>query len=371
MRWVEAVSDKVADTTGLGMPFARRVLYILVPLGQGSNELGVTSRQGFVDGGFRQELTIHDYEGVDVGKADVALCRLLLNGYVAYRWRPDRVVGDPGGELNETNASANELHEVPAWLALGVAQTFYPAYKSQNASILLEQWERGLAPTLKQFLAPVEEDSLENVHDKAVCGMFVGWLSSLPDAPEVFDSLFCRIAEGLPPSREWMIETLKDCETAIGLEKLWDKWILRQKRLVYMPGVVTPRILRQFKDELVVYRENSDVSDGSDLLFRCTLEELIPRRKEPWIPASARNKITRIRILFMGRGSEMNAVIESYSLFLQALAEGKREARLRSLFAKAQETLRTLEETTEREAVPLQGKGSGAAFGSGVLAAEP
>lgn len=342
MRWAEALTDKVADLTGLEMSFEQRVLRIVTSRERDSGIRAISSGQGFVNGQFVQELVIHDYQGVDVSEADVAFCRLLLNGYVAYRWDPRRNA-DSNGAPTENGPPANELDQVPPWLALGVARNFYPAHKHQNAAILMDRWENGRAPTVKQFLEAAGEDAATGLCNEETCGMFVAWLSSLSEAPDLFDVIFRRIAEGRVFSAEWLADTLTQCETTVDLEKLWDKWIFRQKRFVYMPGVITPRVLKQLADELIIHRGNPDIADGSGSILRLPLNELIARREEKWIPAFARNKIARLRILFLGRGPEMNAVVDSYCLFLDALAERKREGSLRSLLAKAEDELDKLE----------------------------
>jgi hypothetical protein len=345
MRWAEVVSDRVVDITGLEMPFASRVLRIVVPLEQGSQEIDVSWRQDIVDGNLVQELSMHDYEGIDIRAADVALCGLFLNGYVAYR-RP--AAGAAETESAAAPASEKEMSVAPGWLAVGVARNLYPPQRAENASVVLGRWERGQAATVRQILEPADEQAALAARDESTCGLFVGWLKSLPESARVFDAVFRRIAAGAPLSADWLAPHAQDCESVVDLEKLWDQWILRQKRVVYTPmlGVVTPEILRRLREELVVLRAASDGAEGADALIRIPYDELIVRREESWVPALARNKSAGLRILFMGRGEKMDAVIGAYSEFFDGLATGARARRLRSLLAQAEAQLEGLEAET-------------------------
>lgn len=349
MRWLEAVERKTAELVGLPMSFEARVLRIVTPPAQRAAERDIEWRQTVTRRAFVQELILHDYEGVDVGEADAALCRLLLNGYVVYRWRSGGA-NDADAARPDGAAAEPRPPDAPAWLALGVARNFYPEQRARNAADVLRRWERGQAPTVRRILdAEAEGGGAEPVSDGEVCGLFVAWLAALPAADSVFDAMFHRIAAGEAITAGWLAGRIADREGPADLEKNWDRWILRQKRIVYAPGVATLPVLRQLHDELFVYRMPADEDQAFESLVRLPMEELISRRTEGRIRALAREKKRRLPFLFLGRGEAMDATVEAYIAFFDALSAGARERTLRARLSVARERLDRLEKSVEPE----------------------
>ena len=125
---------------------------------------------------------------------------------------------------------------------------------------------------------------------------------------------------------------------------MWDDWILRQKRVIYEPGILTPGLLRQFRSELVVFSGEYGAFSGGSNGSVMQLEDLISRRKEPWVSAWARNKSARLRVLFVGRGEELGELAQDYCRFLDGLARRRSGQRLRKLLHEAHGKLEVLDD---------------------------
>jgi len=338
--------DRVERMTRLEMPFKNRVLRIVISGHHESGSEDIALSQQLVDHKLVQQLIIRDYDNVDLEEAETAICGLLLNGYVIYRQAENvsRYSGRGMVGVSGLGSAGSQLGVAPAWLTRGVARNLYPSLKARNASQVLARWEQGLAPSVKQFLEPADEAERARARGKFVCGLFLAWLLSLPDRGVLFDAIFDEVAQGRSLSATRLAGSIGECDSTGELEKMWDDWILRQKRVIYEPGILTTGLLRRFRSELVVFSgEYGAVSGGNDGPAM-QLEDLISRRNESWVSAWARNKSARLRILFVGRGEELEEVAEDYCRFLDGLARRGSGQRLRGLLHKAHGKLEVLDD---------------------------
>jgi hypothetical protein len=127
------------------------------------------------------------------------------------------------------------------------------------------------------------------------------------------------------------------------LDEAWDRWILRQKRMVYEPGRVTTNTTIHLRDQLVLYPGMSGVPLEKDVHLRIELRDLITRQDEPWIPTAAKSKATSLKILAAGRGEAFKAVVGSFCRFFDALTDRAKPRTLADLLTAAERRLDALE----------------------------
>ena len=336
MRWAELMADKVAAITGLEAPCRGRTLRIVIAPRRPDTVPDVTWAQVLRNGVLVQQLTIHDYEGVDIEMAEAGLCELLLNGYLVSRREP----------VESTTTAANDLKNpvsVPSWLALGIARNVYPELRSQNASAVLDALDRGDVPSVALFLAQADRGPSGYAGlDKHICGIFVAWLQDRTSRADLFDAIFLRCAARQPVTAEWLSANVPECASVRDLESRWNEWLLRQKRVVYRPGYVTPRLVARLESELVVGVGDYGVPEGAFEGNHLPLGDLVALRKEEWVRVFARDKALRLKIGFVGRGHEVDAVIDAYCAFLGALDRRRGERVLKKLLKEAQQHLERL-----------------------------
>lgn len=336
LRWAEEFADKVEALVGIPLAFDHRVVRLVVREEPGAGGRVATS-QYVAAGRLVQRLTVVNYDVVDRELAWEALVHLLLSGY---------------GFRATAGAGAAPPPEVPHWLSLGVSQNLYPETKEQNRAVVLAAWRsRGLPP----LSAVVEEPGIypagpgaaatnDVARRKAVCGLFAGWLLSLPDKPQRLQRLFDRVAEGGDVPFDWVAVSALGCPGAADAEERWDNWLVKQKRVVNLPGVAPPGMADLFRGELLLYPGDSGIPVGSNVQARLTARDLIPLREERWIPGVARRKTARLRLLATGRGPQAAAVADAYGGFFGALESGSGAGELARLLEAAERALRELDE---------------------------
>jgi len=325
MRWAELVREKTEDLVGLPMPAGSIDIDVF---GREDGNTNVSWSQTFRNGALARKLTIHDYATADVAQAETGLCELLLNGYAAAFQQPA-----PG-------APPPQPVRVPRWLAVGAARNLYPAFRAENAARAIELWERAAAPTAAHIL----RDEAGAPPEPEVCGLFVDWLREQPRRAALFRRLFARVAAGRPADAAWLVSALPAVEDETALQRAWDAWILRQKRVVFRPGTVTRRAVEQLKIAVLVTPRGAAAAGRADR-GPLTPEGLIVLREAPGVVPAARDKAARLRLRFIGRGDAFAGVVEAYARFFDAVAEGRGERRLREMLKKAATALEELEQT--------------------------
>lgn len=340
MRWIEMVDQKVESLIDIKMPFDSRLIRIVVSdKHSGSSE--VTWSQGYVQGRFIQQLNIYDYLHSDIAQAEVALCGLFLNGYVVNQQSDTN--GDNSNNLKR-RISNTSLRRAPSWLALGMARNLYPTYRAVNSEELLKIYDKGQLESVTELLQKFTDSKKDNELNGYVCGMFVLWLSKLPEHAVIFDKLFSIIANDKPLTATELSSIINNCDSVKTMEILWSEWVSRQKRMVYEPGVITPRVVERLKGMLVVTPKQCSIADGPVITADLEFKELISQRKESWMKACARQKIIQLKFMFVGRGDDMNQVIDLYCDFLSGLEKRKSKRHLRKLLNNADEAMKSFVE---------------------------
>jgi len=328
--WAERVTAKIERAIGVdirdeGYPLIR---IIVRPPGDDSRG-GVEFRRGLEAGRVVQRLLIHGYDEVSHEEATEILCRMLVDSYVIARQREQ--------------ARTRGLRFAPPWMSIGMARNLDPSLREQNAELALALWQEGKLPSLGAILSSREGDA--SPARKAAYGVFFAWLRSWPESSECFQGMFRKLADGAVVPAEWLAAHMPGDASGTDLDEGWDRWMLRQKRVVYVlhkHGAATPRLVDQLKAQLLLYPGDFGIPLGGDAGREIRLEDLVELREESWIPTFSRNKSASLRLLAVGREAAFRDVVEAYCRFLDALAGGKRERVLVRLLAEADEDLAAL-----------------------------
>ena len=330
MRWVETLDVKIERLTGLKMSFDSRLIRIVV-MDKQSGKSGVKWSQGYDQGRFIQYLNIYDYLLSDVAQSEIAICGLFLNGYVVDR---QQVISVKDGSI-----ARSQLGKVPSWLALGVARNLYPAYRAVNSAELLSLYDKGELLSVAELLQQFNDSEMDHKLNRYICGMFVSWLSKTPEHAGMFDKLFVIFAENKQLTAMELSSIINSCDSVNAMEEMWRDWVLRQKRMVYDFGVVTPDVVKKLKGLLVITPAECSKVNGPATDVNLPFSELISIRKESWMSSCARQKIISLKLMFVGRGVEMNQVIDLYCDFLNALEKRNGRRRLAKLLKKADDAM--------------------------------
>ncbi|MFO7871934.1 MAG: hypothetical protein R6V03_10960 [Kiritimatiellia bacterium] len=289
----------------------------------------------FENGKFIQRLILNGYPEVDGRKAQAALCRVLLEAKIAGMRLRKGLKAGPGGPQGS---------RIPFWLWYGLAEDLYPALRARNGHRVYRMWREGLVPTAAEILASGGSDAGE-----AVCGVFFGWLKSLPDKRGFFTGMIERIADRQEITAGIALSYIGRYDKILEMEDGWDEWILSQRRMVYRLGSITPLGIEQFKTELRLRPGEGGVPLAEDPGRFIAFGDLAGLRDAEWIDSALKSKSITLRLLAVGRGKEFAAVVEKYCAFLQAVRNGRREDVLRDLLSEAEKALEELEDKVRGE----------------------
>ena len=363
LRWAERTADKVEKLTGITQPFDDRIVGMIV-CRDSDVESGRVVVTGTMTGGrFVQRFAIHNPDRVDHEDVTGALCKLLLDGCILHaagstprhgggiRWRA--VPGALG---------------TPDWLSVGLAQNLDSQLRATNSLIAFDLWQEGKLPTLRETLATRADECREDEdtpagregektgaqvspmrRNRSSCGSLVGWLLSLPGKADCLERIIERLGAGEPVTVEWLSTGIPGCASIADLADKRDAWILREKRLIRRPGVVTLRLMNQLRAELLLSSDFSGTPWEGEPVQKLTMADLVGKRNEKWISAAARSRSASLRTLSVGRGGEFQHVVDLYCRFLEAVILGGRPGRLKSFLQEAEDARKALAEKVGKE----------------------
>jgi len=343
LQWAEETAGRFENMVRMKMPFGQRTVRLVVREPGTAEPTRIKTATSISDGSLVQRCFLPEYSRIVWVDAQEALCRLFVEGFVL-----DRVAARQPGKPASPRWLPARLPAAPPWLTEGLSQNLNPSLRAQNSKLVMDQWQDGkiasAAEVLRRGSLPGNPAAAGmNDPDRAACGLFVGWMLSLSNRTECLDCLFTQLASGQTVTPEVLVRCVPGCGSVSDLDERWDRWVLRQKRIVYEPGVATLRQVRQLRGELLLYPGVSGTPETGWSGRPLTQRDLIAQRGAPWAATAAKLQVYRLQALAAGRGPEFSAVVESYCRFLEALAAGKRRGRLEKLLAEADGKFRALE----------------------------
>lgn len=361
MKWGESVAARLEEVMKIDLPRRGADLRIVVQAGETTGGRGVDITQDREDGRLVQRLVLAGYRELDLSGSRGLWYRLLPERVVELwcRLLLDRAVWELSGGRDSSRSA-------PAWLWQGAAQNVDVAFKARNSELVLEQWTSGrlLSPVYR--LAHDADAEGDNGRDpalyRAVSGLWVQWLLSLPRPEQVSRGLLERLARGHRLSQAWLVSVLPDCDTVSAADELWDRWMLKQRRMVYQPGRCTPQVLNRFRAELLLYPGRFGIPLDVGGRGPIALRDLVGMRSASWMSAFARGRCAGLTVAALGRGDELGDVAAAYCRFFEALARRVRKERLLDLLRVAEQQLGELESRVRRNqggALPASGAGAG------------
>ena len=334
IRWAEQVADRVERLVGVKADFSRSVVRIAARSDPDDPSGRIEFSRDIVYGRSVERLTIYNPDRITRTDADAALCRILISVY-AQPWRG-------------RDAAASEA---PAWLSIGLAQNLYPELRARNSRGALRRWEAGKMPTIADFLR-MDPDAWAD--DVETCGLLVAWFLSLPGRKERFESLVRGLAESGTIEREHLVSLVPGCKSTGDLEEGWDRWLWKQRSIVYEPGEVYPEHLDRLKAELLIFPDVSGIRLEEGRSSALQPRDLIALKDRRVLAETARVKTERLRALAVGRGGKLVEVADAYCRFFGALAAAKDTSSLEALLKEAEDKMCELEHELEmREAGTL------------------
>jgi len=305
MRWLEEVSDRVERITGMKLPFENREVRVILRGENGPVEDFVFLEQGFVGKTLIQRFYLSGSDAAYDEDGRQGLCRLLLSGYV--------------------EQGARKPLNVPPWLWVGVERNLSPRVRARNMTTVLNAWRRGRLATIDWLLESSNQGKPWSELNAALSGVFLKWISSLPGKKERFAAIFHRLAGDATVTQPWLLNQMSQPGETAALDDLWDRWLLKQSKIVHEVGTVSSLVLDQLSSELLLYQGAYGIPLSANVGSPGVMGDLVALRDEPWIASFVRAKRRRLQLMSAGRGESFKKVVDRYCEFLAKLEEGDRE----------------------------------------------
>ncbi|HSA19086.1 MAG TPA: hypothetical protein P5327_11965 [Kiritimatiellia bacterium] len=338
----EDAAGRLESFLGQPIPFSRNQPIVLAARSDAAAPGRAVGIQGWTDRGLVQKLEITNVERLDQEDLLEALCGLLVNRYLAAR--------------QPSSARHAALAEAPAWLSVGLAQNLYPSLRARNGRLALKRWEEGAPLSVSDLLAlrflPAGRWS-----EKAFCGVFADWLFSSPADPGLWDRMVDALIESPSMAASGLARIVLQQDDSREVEKHWELWLARQAQVRRIGERSAADTLAEFEARLTARPGEWPEISARHLPESLTMEELIPYRAEPWLPAVALRLQVGLGTQGFGLDAGLRRVRDLYLAYLSALAPGRPpglfgwlrssrpgEARLRELLRAADEALAAYKE---------------------------
>ena len=302
-QWTEEVARRLESLVGRSIPTKGMLPLEIVPRAEANAPARVIKSQGFVDGQVQQRLVMVNPGELDQEDLLEGFCWLLLNRYVI--------------EEQTTTRRAAHLGTVPDWMSVGAAQTLYHELRSRNARMMLARWKLNQPFPLGAIL------SLQNLpggrwNEKALSGLMVGWLASLPEAQVRWTQMFARLESGRVIDDVWLAASA-GFGSPRDMNKAWDVWLARQcVQHEWARGPVER--LGDLKQVLKVNPDDYGIAVERDVKVPLAPADLIDLRKKKWMDALTARVALKIQWLAIGQPAELQDVVKGYVTFMDALA---------------------------------------------------
>jgi hypothetical protein len=305
--WMEDVAEMVAEFIGQPLFFRKhepvRVLFREEPDQPAGAVLAV---QDFSEGLLQQRLVLVNETRLDQEDLLNAFVWLLMNRCVIERQSRAQRLAHRGA--------------FPAWVGVGVAQNLYPVVRQRNDRSLYRAWLEG------QDVNPLRLEAITMAADatgyeKALAGSMVAWMMSRPGGGQRLAQLADEYRDGeRSPSWNWWQWLGFEDERA--MVEAWDLWIGSRGQLISGRTQADRGDLDALDQALTLAPGMVVVLTGYELESAPTLEDLIHRRSEPWVPGVARFLLMQVETVGMGKPALFREVVERYAVFLRAVIEG-------------------------------------------------
>ena len=224
-------------------------------------------------------------------------------------------------------------NDIPVWLINGILQNFSQLRKIYNSDLLLESWENGLVPAISLFIsgrAGTDKNAIEDeMFNNAIAGLFIKWITSFPNSTVLFQKIRMGIIEGKAKDPDWFAISVFNKESCSDMNDAWDRWMLKQKQMIYRPGYLSTYTLRHLKKLLVLRIGMDGIPDSEEIPEGASFEWLIGKREESWIPVFVSSRVMALKLVAIGRGKEIEEAVNAYCCFLNSLNSKKSEKILR------------------------------------------
>jgi hypothetical protein len=333
-RWCEDASTRMKSITGMKVPFNNRRIILIV-----GRENSAESGKAYVryaapsDRRCIARVYLKDYDAAYECKGRQATCCAIISAY--------------SGSAPETMLS------MPEWLWQGIEQNLLFDVRSRNMKIVLSDWRSGKLMTLNSiisagnFTEPGNKDkkTSRQYNKLDAYSVFVRFLSSQSHKKKIFVTLFNSKKR---VNLEDMSRLVLEPESKITLDEEWERWLMKQSKVVRSAVLVSTRVIEQMQSEMLLYPGACGIPLASEIPRGAPMEMLVRYRKAEWLPQFVNSKRGRINLIAAGHKGEMAQVAAMFDEYLAGLETEKSDILLLKQIGAACAALSTLAEKVKQ-----------------------
>jgi len=230
---------------------------------------------------------------------------------------------------------------VPFWLTQGIAQNLYPELRKRNSETMLAKWLAGTMPPLSGLLSDDTTD-VDPEELRKARGVLVGWFLSFGRDAAVLPHIFAETARTGSVTAE-QVDGVLATAGVFDEGQAWDAWMLRQKRMVYLPGSTAIKDLLKLRRLLLIYPEDFDIQLPNEGSAGLDVHALMRHKKNEGVRQAAKSRFIELQLSAAGRDESFTKLAAAYGKFFMGVAEKKADWRLRGYLKDAEKMLRAFE----------------------------
>lgn len=334
--FVDRVRDELKQATRLSFVPENGVLEVLIGDQQdGDTDVRLT-RMIDVHGGDRETIFLPDANSSDLHELRRCVCVALLRLWV----------------FDAAFAAGTKPAEIPMWLVNGVIRYLDRSGRQSDADRTLLLWSRACLPPANDLFAM---ESTAATREPAVASLLASWFMERRNNLLPFELVLRNAAKGNPWTPQSAAKILEGTDDLFEFDRRIDRRMLAEKRVVKLPGVTTPGIVRRFRDKLFLFPGTFGMTQGRGY----SPHQLIARFEDSEVKALALRQADLIRVTALGRDLSFMEMAGAYETFFRAFAKKKVKPGELARLLMAAEDLRAVLETRAKNGEIIGGTGSG------------
>ncbi|MBP7275005.1 MAG: hypothetical protein KBA51_02245 [Kiritimatiellae bacterium] len=257
-------------------------VYIELMPAAGTNSPAAFARHHLMDpGGISHRLDVWAYENAAPEILVRELVILLLDRCVVYRQ-------DPASQRTAARS-------LPPQVGAGLARVLFPSLREQAARIAYDAWVMGDA---SDPVLPLSAPVTGNPADEAIAGIVTVWMRER--RPAALNELVTQTARADFPTVSELAKLLGFNDSG-AMRRDWHLWMAAQDSKL-KPWLLSPaQRAAQLRDAMRLDRAQWPDLAPEDAPEHLTLETLLDRRGEAWVPRTALHMIGQIRSVPTGQ----------------------------------------------------------------------
>jgi len=303
--WAEEIASRVEAE--LQAPFrtdAERPVWFVINFNQGQPPEAVRSAQLF-DQTLVQRIIINRPDEINQEDLLETLVTTILNRYL---------------NAGAVKKGKKELHEVPEWFSVGMAQYIMPELRDRNREVVYQDWITHREPRPRELMS-IRVFPPGRLPEKATCCALYGWFRQQAGFHRTASKMFSRWGQGERVDMDWLVDSMIKMESDRDIEQSWDLFMAFEGGERKLWDRSMEEQITMLKSYMRFTPSEFGVTAPKPYSDELTLAELVSIPRDQWFQDTVLNLDLKVKMLGLGQPLAMQNVINQYGNFLDKLYE--------------------------------------------------